>query len=193
MHAGTVVGVGHDRVVAVGSGDLSRVRDKDIGTKEIEGRVKVVVDQVHHVGWRASRVDPVNGAVEGNRDLVVRVLPGVLEVRENVRHRRDIGRVVDKGDNGLASIDHGTKRRPGISGQRRSAWAGRECLGRKAGGLECSCEGGSRLVVRVNDEDSDDIIRVRVDPGLDFCEVAFERAAVFELTAVYEEECGVKC
>lgn len=184
MHAGAVVYVGHDRVVAVCGSDLSRVGDVDIGTEQVESRVKVVVDEVHQVGSRATRIDPVNRAIEGNRSLVVRILPGVLEVRQDVRYRRDVGRVVDEGDHGLASIDHGAEGRPRVLGQSGSTRARSECLGREASGLERRSKRGDGLVVGVDNEDGNDIVGVRVDPRFDLCEIAFERTAVLKLAAV---------
>lgn len=133
-------------------------------------------------------VDAVDGAVEGGRSLVVRVFPGVLEVGQDVRDGRDVGRVIDKDDDGLSRVDEGAEGGPGVLGE----GGGARCvdLGGETSGLEGGGKRGCGLVVGVDNEDGDDVVRVRVDPRLDLGEVALEGSAILKLAAVQSCKVG---
>ncbi len=110
--------------------------------------------------------------------------PSVGEVREDVWDGRGGSGVVHLYDDGFACGDHGAEGWPGVFGDRATGGAGGSIgFGCETGGLEGGGEGGGGLIVRVDDEDGDNVVGVGVDPGFDGGQVAFERSGVFECAA----------
>ena len=162
MQVGTVVGIREDRVETVGGVQLGRVRDKHLGTEKVQRRVQVVVDEIHEIRRIAAGVDAIDRAVERSCRLIVGVFPCILKVWQDVRNGRNVGRIVNKDNKVFTRIDKRAERRPRRLGE--CCGARRVGFGRQTGGLEGSGKRRNRLVVRVDNEQSDHVVGIGIDP-----------------------------
>lgn len=164
----------------VGRVDVADVRDEDVGG---EGLVLEVVHEGQHVGRDGGGSGgvgrgPVDCAVEsgGGGDLVGR-LEDVGKLREEVGVVRVGGDGGYKGDEASVCVDHGLEGGPARG---RGGGGGLVAVFRDARGLKDLAKGGGGLVVRVDEENSDDVVGVLVHPVLDGGEPVLEGAGVEE-------------
>jgi len=167
-------GTKHTSVVSIGIGivQFGSVWNQNRVTEKGDGLVEVVVGQVHELLLGEGYVGKSGWSLDGAGEVVVlrreRSLPHVCKLVKDIWYSGLVGVVVHEGDNTLAAQDHLGQSWPIVE---MHGHLGRDVeIWNDSRGLESRDEvlHSNRGIVAVDNEKSDDVERVALDP-LQYC------------------------